>query len=141
MRLVAVVMGTRSDEARAAESQKLLSYGFRYFETHKLYSAGAELTQSRVWEGKQKMVNLTVSDDLYLTIPRGSADQLNASMHIDDVIKAPFDAGQELGNLTVSLDGEQLVDVPLVAAEPIAQSGLLARLWDMIQLFFLNLLS
>lgn len=141
MRLISVVMGTRSDEARAAESQKLLAYGFRYFETHKLYAAGEELTQARVWEGKQKAVKLTVAKDLYLTIPRGSSDELKADMHIDDVIKAPLLAGQELGNLTVHLDDKLLMDIPLVAAEPLEQAGLLSRLWDMIQLFFVSLLG
>lgn len=141
MRLISVVMGTRSDEARAAESQKLLAYGFRYYETHKLYSAGEELTQSRIWEGGQKQIKLTLAEDLYLTIPRGSAAELKADMHIDDVIRAPVEAGQELGNLTVHLDDQQLVDTPLVAAETVAQAGFFKRLWDMIQLFFIGLLG
>ncbi|MBR9910502.1 MAG: D-alanyl-D-alanine carboxypeptidase [Gammaproteobacteria bacterium] len=141
MRLISVVMGARSDEGRASESQSLLDYGFRWFQTHKLYTAGMELGDSRVWAGKQDSVKLTIADDLFLTIPRGSADDLQAELHIDEVIKAPFSAGQVLGNLTVSLAGETLVDVPLIAVEGVEQAGLFARLWDMIVLFFLNLFS
>ncbi len=141
MRLISVVMGARSDEGRASESQSLLDYGFRWFQTHKLYTAGMELGDSRVWAGKQDSVKLTIADDLFLTIPRGSADDLQAELYIDEVIKAPFSAGQVLGNLTVSLAGETLVDVPLIAVEGVEQAGLFARLWDMIVLFFLNLFS
>jgi len=141
MRLIAVVMGTRSDAARAAESQKLLAYGFRYFQTHKLYSQGDELASARVWAGQQEKVGLGIEKDVYLTIPRGAEKELEASTHIDDVIKAPFKAGQELGNLTVVLNGEKLVDIPLVAITEVAEAGILARLWDAIKLFFLGLFS
>jgi serine-type D-Ala-D-Ala carboxypeptidase (penicillin-binding protein 5/6) len=141
MRLIAVVMGTRSDSARAAESQKLLAYGFRYFQTHKLYSQGDELASARVWAGQQEQVSLGIEKDVYLTIPRGAEEELEASTHIDDVIKAPFKAGQELGNLTVVLNGEMLVDIPLVAINEVAEAGILARLWDSIKLFFLGLFS
>ena len=141
MRLIAVVMGTRSDEARAAESQKLLAYGFRYFQTHKLYSQGDELSAARVWAGQEEQVKLGIAEDLYLTIPRGAAEELEAKMHIDDVIKAPFKAGQELGNLTVVLNNETLVDIPLVAISAVEEAGVLARLWDTIKLFFISLFS
>ena len=141
MRLVSVVMGTRSDAARAAESQKLLAYGFRYYQTHKLYSAGDKLSESRVWGGTAKSVSLGIAEDLYLTIPRGSADQLQANMHIDDVIKAPFKSGHELGNLTVSLNGEELVNTSLIAIEGVEEAGLFSRLWDAIKLFVLGLFS
>ena len=141
MRLISVVMGTRSDEARAAESQKLLAYGFRYFQTHKLYGQGDELSSARVWAGQENEVKLGIKEDLYLTIPRGAAEELEAKMHIDDVIKAPFTTGQELGNLTVVLNEETLVDVPLVAINGVEQAGFLVRLWDAIKLFFISLFS
>ncbi|MYM63237.1 D-alanyl-D-alanine carboxypeptidase family protein [Pseudomaricurvus sp. HS19] len=139
MRLISVVMGTRSDEARAAESQKLLTYGFRYFQTYKPYGVADELASPRVWSGKQDSVALGVAKDLYLTIPRGSEDDLQATMEIDEIIKAPFDAGTELGRLVISLDGEELESVPLVAKEAVAEAGFFARLWDSIKLFFLGL--
>jgi serine-type D-Ala-D-Ala carboxypeptidase (penicillin-binding protein 5/6) len=141
MRLIAVVMGTRSEEARAAESQKLLAYGFRFFETHKLYSSGDKLADSRVWAGQQDSVDLGIQEDLYLTIPRGAADKLQASMHIDDIIKAPFAKGHTLGRMTVELEGETLVDRPLVALNGVEEAGLFARLWDAIKLFFVGLFS
>lgn len=139
MRLIAVVMGTRSEEARAAESQKLLSYGFRYFQTHQLYSAGDVLSSPKVWAGTEEKVELGITEDIFLTIPRGAQDSLEASLHIDDVIKAPIAQGLELGNLTVVLDGEQLVDVPLVAQQAVAEAGFFSRLWDNIVLFFSGL--
>ncbi len=141
MRLISVVMGTRSDEARAAESQKLLAYGFRYFKTHKLYGVDDQLAQAQVWSGKQKQVNLGLSEDLFLTIPRGAEDDLNATMEIDEVIHAPFQAGQQLGQLKVSLEGEVLVDVPLIARQGVEEAGFFARLLDAIKLFFIGLFS
>jgi D-alanyl-D-alanine carboxypeptidase (penicillin-binding protein 5/6) len=141
MRLIAVVMGTRSEEARAAESQKLLAYGFRYFQTHKLYGANQSLTEAKVWAGKAEMVSLGLPEDLFLTIPRGAQEELDAQMHIDDVIKAPIKAGQELGNLTVTLNGEVLVDQPLVATQVVAEAGFFARLLDGIKLFFYKLFN
>ncbi|NIB41822.1 D-alanyl-D-alanine carboxypeptidase [Pseudomaricurvus alkylphenolicus] len=141
MRLVAVVMGTRSDEARAAESQKLLAYGFRYFQTHKVYSAGQELGESRVWSGTSEQVKLGIADDIYLTIPRGSVDDLQANLHVDEEIHAPFAKGHELGNLTVHLNDELLVDTPLVALSPVEEAGFFARLIDAIKLFLLSLFS
>lgn len=141
MRLIAVVMGAKNDEARAAESQSLLDYGFRWFSTETVYSAGETLGETTVWMGKSKSVSLTVANDLQLTIPRGAEDQLEANLLIDDVVKAPFPKGQELGTLTVALEGEILAELPLVAAEGVEQAGLFARLWDMIKLFVLGLFS
>lgn len=141
MRLISVVMGTRSEEARAAESQKLLAYGFRYFQTHKLYGANQSLTDARVWAGKAENISLGLAEDLFLTIPRGAQKALDAKMHIDDVIKAPIKAGQELGNLTVTLNGETLVDQPLVATQAVAEAGFFTRLMDSIKLFFYKLFN
>ncbi len=141
MRLVSVVMGTRSESARAAESQKLLAYGFRYYQTHKLYGGGDVLNRSRVWSGASEEVALGVSDDIYLTIPRGAQDNLQAEMHIDEVIKAPLKQGQELGNITVHLDGELLLDVPLIAQQVVEKAGFFASLWDSIRLFFYKLFN
>lgn len=141
MRLIAVVMGARSEEARAVESQKLLTYGFRYFQTLKLYSPDDEISNVRVWSGKGDQLGLGVAKAVFLTIPRGAQESLKATMHIDDIIKAPIQAGQEMGNVTVELDGEQLLDIPLVAQQAVEQSGFLARIWDSIKLFFMDLLN
>jgi serine-type D-Ala-D-Ala carboxypeptidase (penicillin-binding protein 5/6) len=141
MRLISVVMGAHSEDARADESQKLLTYGFRYFQTHKLYSAGDVIDRTRVWSGVSDDVSLSVMKDVFLTIPRGAQDDLKAEMHLDEIIKAPLDKGQELGNLTVSLEGEKLIDVTLVAQEMVEEAGFFARIWDAIKLFFYKLLN
>ncbi len=138
MRLISVVMGTKSDESRASESQKLLAYGFRYYTTHQLYAENQVLSTPRVWGGLAQEVNLSAGDAVYLTIPRGSEDSLQAQLHVDQVIKAPVSVGQELGNLTVELDGEVLLDVPLLAQENVAEAGFFARIWDDIKLFFIG---
>ena len=139
MRLIAVVMGTKSEEARAVESQKLLSYGFRYFETHKIYGSEDVVTEAKVWKGLNKTVKLGVEKDLYLTIPRGSQEKLAAKASIDKNIQAPITLGETFGEVAVSLDGKELVKVPIVAQVPVAEAGLVSRLWDGTLLFFKNL--
>lgn len=139
MRLISVVMGTSSENARAAETEKLLSYGFRYYQTQAIYSAGDELERKRVWYGKQEEVVLGVAEEIRLTIPRGAENSLDAQMHIDETIKAPIAVGDELGNLTIDLNGERLVDVPLVALEPVEEAGFFQRLFDAIKLFFIKI--
>ncbi len=142
MRLIAVVMGTTSEEARASESQKLLSYGFRYYETAKVYAANDVIQENvRVWYGRDEAVNVVVPNDVFLTIPRGSREQLAATVHVDAVIKAPLTTATELGRLKVEYEGETLLDQPLVADREIARAGFFARIWDGIKLFFLNLFS
>lgn len=141
MRLISVVMGTTSEEARAAESQKLLSYGFRYFETRTLYNGGEQVSSARVWSGQAQEVTLGVAENLTLTLPRGRQEELQANMLVNEIIKAPLEVGQVLGSLTVTLDDEQLAEVPIVALQAVEQSGFFARLVDSIKLFFRNLFS
>ncbi len=142
MRLVSVVMGTSSEEARARESQKLLSFGFRYYETGKVYSAGDILKENaRVWYGVEDSVNLVVPEDLYLTIPRGSKDQLEARVVSDEDIEAPLTEGQSLGSLTISFEGETLLDTSLVADRVVEEAGIFSRLWDAIKRFFIGIFS
>ena len=142
MRLIAVVMGASSDESRARESQKLLSYGFRYYDTKVVYTAGEILkTGAKVWYGAEEFLNLTIAEDVTLTVPRGSEKNLKANILVSDLIKAPVTAGQELGQLHVSLDGETLVDIPLVAEKSISKAGIFSQLFDWIILLFTRLLS
>ncbi|PAV26001.1 serine-type D-Ala-D-Ala carboxypeptidase [Tamilnaduibacter salinus] len=141
MRLIAVVMGTSSEQARAQEVQKLLNYGFRYYETHKVLSAGQSLEENRVWGGQADQVSLGVSDDAVVTIPRDSKEQLEYMMDIDTVIEAPVQAGDELGEVRVTLDGEVIVREPVVALQSVPEGGLFKRLWDAIKLFFIQLFS
>jgi len=141
MRLISVVMGTKSDNARAAESQKLLAYGFRYYYTHKLYEKTAIISQARVWKGKSDSIALGVNKDIFLTIPRGTEDDLVAKASVDQIIEAPIVAGQELGNVIVTLDDKELLNTPLVALNPIEKAGIFSRIFDAISLFFHRLFN
>jgi D-alanyl-D-alanine carboxypeptidase (penicillin-binding protein 5/6) len=141
MRLIASVMGTRTEESRVQETQKLLSYGFRYFATETLYQAAEPLTTSKVWSGLSDSVELGLTNDLVLTLARGQSKNLTAVMEVDNVIKAPFESGQELGRLIISLDGEELANQPLVALQAVEESGFISRLWDSIMMFFIGLFS
>lgn len=136
MRLISVVMGTSSEEARAQEAQKLLAYGFRYFETTKLYQAGDVLkADNRVWFGKENTVDLVVDRDVFLTYPRGGKGELQATAQIDGIIKAPLAVTDEVGKLVIAYESERLLDVPLRVDHPIDKAGFFARLWDHIALF------
>ncbi len=139
MRLITVVLGTDSEDKRAQEAQKLLSYGFRYYKTHKLYSAGDTISETRVWHGTDNQLNLGVQDDIIVTIPRGAHSDLKAETAIDEIIKAPITKGQVLGELVVSLGEETLATAELVAQAEVEQAGFFARLWDSIRLFFQGL--
>ncbi len=141
MRLISVVMGTTSEEARARETQKLLNYGFRYYETHELYTAGQGLLESKVWAGQSDVLNLGVAKDVVVTIPRGQKGKLEASLDVDSIIKAPISMGQEFGRVKVVLNGESVVDEPLIALEPVEEGGFFKRIWDLIKLFFIGLFS
>nr|WP_148212845.1 D-alanyl-D-alanine carboxypeptidase family protein [Hahella chejuensis] len=139
MRLISVVMGAKSEEARARETLKLLNYGFRYFETHKLYSAGQKLVDSDIWAGSADTLPLGLSKEIVVTIPRGKKDALEATVDIDKVIKAPIEVGAELGKLTVKLNGELLLEKPVVALEAVEEAGFFKRIWHAIVLFFMGL--
>lgn len=140
-RLIAVIMGARSEEARARETQKLLAYGYRYFETRKVYDENTELKQQRVWLGKQQNLALGLAEELYLTLPRGLKTELVVDLSTDSVIKAPIKAGQELGQVSIKLDGKVLAERPLVAMHDVERAGFFGRLWDSIKLFFVSLFS
>ena len=142
MRLISVVMGADSEESRARESSKLLSYGFRYYETAKIYQAGAVLKADvRVWFGDDDTVNLVTEKDLYLTLPRGARDDLEALIHVDDVVRAPLSSTGELGTLTVTYEGDTLLKTSLVPDHSVNKAGFFARLWDQILLLVYGLFS
>ena len=140
-RLISVVMGTASDEARMRESQKLLSYGFRYFETRKIYDGNVMLKNAQLWYGAEDTIDLGIAEDLVVTIPRGAYDDLQADMAFPSRIEAPVAAGAAIGELRLSLEGEPLASVPLVALEPGAEAGLVRRTWHSVWLFFEDLIS
>ena len=134
MRLIAVVLGTRSEKQRADDSNKLLSFGFRYYQTHTLYEKATEITNTRIWKGMQETLPLGVKSSVVATIPRGSQKNLKAETEIDAVIEAPISKGQELGKLTIKLDEELIAEAPLVALEAVEPSGFFARAWDAVRM-------
>lgn len=135
MRLISVVLGAKTDEARAVDSQKLLSYGFRYYQTHPLYKGGETLSTAKVWKGEADQISLGLLEDAVITIPRGGKDQLAAEIRVDSVIQAPIETGQVLGELVVQREGEIEFKADLVALAPIAEAGFFARLWDSLVMF------
>ena len=142
MRLISAVLGAKSDDARARESQKLFSYGFRHFETKKIYSAGELIKENAaLWYGEENFLNLTVENDITLTYPKGEKKNLSAQITVDNEISAPITAGQVLGSLEITLDGKTMTQVSLVAEKDIAEAGFFSRFFDWILLFFTQLLS
>lgn len=139
MRLISVVMGASSEESRAAESQKLLTYGFRYFETASLYDADDSLKQVRVWGGQHGSVKLGLQEDLVMTLPRGSRDDLTAEIVVTGEVHAPIDEGEPLGQMRVMLSNSETLTFPLVALNGVQEAGFIVGLWDAIMLFFLKL--
>jgi len=136
MRLIAVVMGTDGNKQRDDASRKLLTYGFRFFETFPLHDANEPLTEMRIWKGEQEMVPLGLETPLYVTVPRGQRSNVKAHMKVDSMIMAPAQKGQEYGTVNVTLDEEQLVSKPLVALSDVEEGGLWRKLVDNIKLLF-----
>jgi D-alanyl-D-alanine carboxypeptidase (penicillin-binding protein 5/6) len=135
MRLISVVLGTRSENARAQETQKLLNYGFRFFETHALYQADSKIVDSKVWKGAEKNLNLGISKPLYVTVPRGQYKSLVAKTNIQQPVIAPVTVGQKLGDVQISLNDEVIAQQDLVALDTIEQGSWWRRLIDQIWLF------
>lgn len=136
MRLITVVLGDKSEEARAISSKALLSFGFRFFETRKLYSAGQVLKQVRIWKGESENIPLGLARDLYVTIPRGSYKKLSATVNVMNKIMAPAKKLQKFGTLNISLDQKVVAEKPLIALKNIAEGGAWTRMTDSIKLWF-----
>ena len=141
MRLVSAVMGAASDAVRVRESQKLLSYGFRYFETHRLYGTEAPLKTTEVRYGQADEVSIGVPEAIYVTIPRGRYHDIEAVMDLPESLEAPIAGEEEVGELRVSLDGETLAASPLVAREGVSELEFPARFFKGIYYFFHDLVE
>jgi serine-type D-Ala-D-Ala carboxypeptidase (penicillin-binding protein 5/6) len=124
MRLISVIMGAESERSRAQESQNLLNYGFRFFETHRLYAAGEPLQPVRLWQGAKPEISLGLEQPLYLTIPRGQHSNLKVAMVVNKPITAPVERGTSLGKLEIKLNEQLLSEQPLVALETVASGSL-----------------
>ena len=135
-RLLSVVLGTGSDTARATESQKLLNYGFQFFETARLYPANQAVTSLRIYKGKGSQVKAGFTGDFYVTVPRGAAKAIQAQLITQQPLLAPVKRGQKLGTLRLTANGQPVGDYPLLALEDIEVAGILGRGWDNILLMF-----
>ncbi len=140
-RLISVVMGTDSDELRMRESQKLLSYGFRNFETRRIYDANVMLKNAELWFGEADAIELGIADDLYVTIPRGAYDQVSAEMNLPELIEAPLAKGEKLGELRLTLNDEVISRAPLITLSDAQEAGFFSRIWQSVALFFRDLIS
>ena len=136
MRLISVVLGTSSTKSRADGSQALLNYGFRFFETRLLFKAGEEISTARIWKSASEYSRLGVLEDLYITIHRGSYDQLESTLDIPTVLLAPVSAGQPIAELSVRLGDEQLLTAPLRALDDNPSGSFWQRTTDSVSLWF-----
>lgn len=136
MRLITVVLGTRSENIRLQETQKLLNYGFRFFDTRLVHKAAEPVTQTRVWQGEIEEIALGIEQDLYVTVPRNVADRIAANYTVNQAILAPVTQGTPLGQIDVSLDGENIASRPLIAVSDIAEGSFTRRLTDRVLMFF-----
>lgn len=129
-RLISVVMGSTSEKQRADDSQALLNWGFRFFETHKLYDVSKVIAQQKVWKGAADQVQLGVAQPMLVTVPRGKYNQLKPMMDVPKQLIAPIAKGQKIGTVKVMLDGKVVAQRPLVAISAVEQGGFFKRLWD-----------
>ncbi|GAB4393818.1 MAG: D-alanyl-D-alanine carboxypeptidase family protein [Gammaproteobacteria bacterium] len=135
-RLIGVVMGTHNDHVRTNASAELLSYGFRFFETHKLYAANEKLTEPRTWGGKYDTTALGLTKPLYITIATNQYKNLRATVELPKIIKAPINKGQSVGSIKITLNGKEVAQRPLVALQTNPPANLWGRFTDSVSLFF-----
>ena len=135
-RLLSVVLGATSEAARAQESQKLLNWGFQYFDAVRLYGANQPVKELEVWKGVSRAVKAGFRSDLAVTVPKGSADRLKVELVSHSPLVAPIAAGQRVGTLRVSQDGKPVGEYPLLALEAVPVAGFFSRAWDTLMLWF-----
>jgi D-alanyl-D-alanine carboxypeptidase (penicillin-binding protein 5/6) len=135
-RLISVVLGTSSESARATESQKLLNYGFQFYDTARLYEKDQAVSTVKVWKGSSNTVKAGFPYDLYLSVPKGAAEKLKATVETQQPLLAPIAAGQKIGTLRVELDGKPYGEFPVVALEQVPLAGIIGRGWDSLRLLF-----
>lgn len=128
-RLISVVMGSSGENQRANDSMALLNWGFRFFETHRLYDAGEALATPRIWKGRANELRLGLAEPLLVSTARGRYDELKPSMDLPTILVAPVEEGQVIGAVRVSLDDEVVAERPLVALEAVERAGFFKRLW------------
>lgn len=135
-RLISVVLGAANDNARATESQKLLNYGYQFFDSHLIYKAGQTIATQKVWKGAESKLVATVFHDLYVTLPKGEYARAKAKIISKQPLIAPIAAGQEIGSIQFVIDGKVIDEQKLVAAKEVKVAGIFGRLWDSFMLLF-----
>ena len=135
-RLLSVVLGASSDASRAAESQKLLNFGFQAYDTVALYQSGKPVTALKVWKGAEREVSAGFLADRHLTLPRGRAGDLKLTLEALEPLVAPVARGQRVGVVKIALDERQVAEFPLIALEQVEPANLLVRAWDSVRLWF-----
>jgi len=136
MRIISIVLGTSSTKARADGSQALVNYAFRFFETRLLFKAGEEISNARIWKSANEYSRLGVLEDLYITVRRGSYDKLKSKLDIPAIVLAPIAAGQPVAELSISLEGEELLKTPLRALDDNPEGSFWQRTKDSMSLWF-----
>ena len=137
MRLLSVLLGAPTDKARAEDSQSLLSYGFRFYETHKLFTKNQLIEKSPVYMGAIRLLPVGISSDIYVTVPTGQFEKIKTNIAIHTPLKAPIDKDQKVGEITATLNNVNILETnsePLVALEPANKGNILRRLWDKVKL-------
>lgn len=135
-RLLSVVLGADSDNARAQESQKLLNYGFQFYDSVKLYDKGQAVSTLEVWKGAERRLKAGFQSDFYVSVPRGLAGQLKADLVSTQPLVAPIGIGQKVGTVKLTLQNKPLGEYPVVALENVAIAGFFGRAWDSMRLWF-----
>ncbi|HEY0268404.1 MAG TPA: D-alanyl-D-alanine carboxypeptidase family protein [Methyloradius sp.] len=135
-RLISVVLGAPTDNARATESQKLLNYGFQFYESTLVYKRGQAINTLKVWKGTERTVAATVPADLYITLPKGEYSQVKAQVTSKQPLLAPIAAGQEVGTIQFLLNDKKIAEAKLVAAKEVSVAGIFGRMFDSIKLWF-----
>jgi D-alanyl-D-alanine carboxypeptidase (penicillin-binding protein 5/6) len=133
-RLVAVVLGAPSESARISESQKLINYGFQFFDNFRLYAARQPVASLAVWKGSSRAVDAGFESDLLVTLPAGSGSRVKADLESVQPLVAPIAAGQRVGTLKLALDGRPLAEYPVVALQEVQTANILRRTWDSLRL-------
>ena len=135
-RLVSVVLGTASEAARATESQKLLNWGYLFYDSVRLYAGNQPVTELRVWKGASSMLKAGFTSDLYIAVPKGQASKLKATVESLQPLLAPVAPGQRVATLKLEFDGKPYRELAVVALEPVAVAGIFGRAWDTLRLLF-----
>ncbi len=136
MRLISVVLGANTDRARADASEALLNFGFRFYETHRLYAAGEPISTARVWKGSIEDVGLGIQEDLWVTVPKGSYEQLSAAVDLQPSLLAPIFATDPVGALRLELAGELIEERPIFPLADVPEGTLWQQLSDTVLMWF-----